>query len=221
MQGCTANPKHTTCRSTPQSSMSAPKRLLDVGRISCPIRLLHTQGRNLHYATLSHCWGRAPILKTTRVNWQEFATNVSFDALPTPVPGCDRHHPATRFTLHMDRLSVHCSRQCAGLGFRVPKNGLHLPEQLRHHVRNDLGRRQHKVPCAATKARQDFLSEHDELCAGQEDNGSPPKACSWRRPGQTGRAAYFPCLGTSRTCAEHPNCALYIVLCMYSSGSLV
>lgn len=81
IQGCIANPKHTACRSN-ESTMSAPKRLLDVGRVSSPIHLIDTQGRSFQYATLSHCWGSSSLLRTTKANWQKLAANISFDTLP-------------------------------------------------------------------------------------------------------------------------------------------
>ncbi|KAI8934174.1 hypothetical protein NX059_008924 [Plenodomus lindquistii] len=63
--------------------MSAPKRLLDVGRVTLPIRLIDTQGRSFQYATLSHCWGSSSSpLKTTKANWQKLVANIPFDALP-------------------------------------------------------------------------------------------------------------------------------------------
>jgi hypothetical protein len=76
------NPKHTECRSNPASSSSSPKRLLDVGRVMAPIRLIDTQGKNFEYTALSHCWGTGPTLTATKSNWKKLATNVSFDALP-------------------------------------------------------------------------------------------------------------------------------------------
>jgi hypothetical protein len=77
-----ANPKHTACRSSSKSSISAPKRLLDVGRATSPIHLIDTQGRSFQYAALSHCWGSSPRLTTTKSNWAKLAVNVSFSALP-------------------------------------------------------------------------------------------------------------------------------------------
>lgn len=64
------------------STVSAPKRLLDVGRATSPIRLIDTQGRSFQYSALSHCWGSAPLLATTKSNWQKLAANISFNALP-------------------------------------------------------------------------------------------------------------------------------------------
>ncbi|KAF2833570.1 HET-domain-containing protein [Ophiobolus disseminans] len=82
IQGCLANPKHKACRLPCKSSISAPKRLLDVGRATSPIRLIDTQGKTFQYAALSHCWGSAPQLTTTKQNWAKMAVNISFHALP-------------------------------------------------------------------------------------------------------------------------------------------
>ncbi|KAF1921850.1 heterokaryon incompatibility protein-domain-containing protein [Ampelomyces quisqualis] len=82
VQGCVTNPKHTVCRFTCKSAISAPKRLLDVGRATSPIRLIDTQGKTFQYAALSHCWGTGLRLATTKSNWAKLAVQVSFDALP-------------------------------------------------------------------------------------------------------------------------------------------
>jgi hypothetical protein len=82
VQGCIANPKHTACRFSCKSAISAPKRLLDVGRATSPIRLIDTQGKTFQYAALSHCWGTGPQLTTTKSNWTKLTVNVSFNALP-------------------------------------------------------------------------------------------------------------------------------------------
>ncbi|OAK96019.1 HET-domain-containing protein [Phaeosphaeriaceae sp. SRC1lsM3a] len=82
IQGCIANPKHTACRFSCKSSISAPKRLLDVGRAASPMRLIDTQGKTFQYAALSHCWGSGPRLTTTKSNWAKLAVHVSFNALP-------------------------------------------------------------------------------------------------------------------------------------------
>ena len=82
IQGCIGNPKHTACRFSCQSSTSAPRRLVDVGRASSPIRIIDTQGKSFQYACLSHCWGSTKLLTTTKSNWQKLATKISFDTLP-------------------------------------------------------------------------------------------------------------------------------------------
>lgn len=53
-----------------------------MGRAASPIRLIDTQGRSFQYVALSHCWGSAPQLTTTKSNWTQLASNISFTALP-------------------------------------------------------------------------------------------------------------------------------------------
>lgn len=67
---------------TPLKSSATPKRLLDVGRVTAPIRLIDTQGKSFQYATLSHRWGAGPNLTATKLNWQKLASNIRFDSLP-------------------------------------------------------------------------------------------------------------------------------------------
>lgn len=70
------------CKLPSKSSIASPKRLLDVGRIAAPIRLIDTQGKSFQYVTLSHCWGSGHTLTATKSNWQKLASNIRFDALP-------------------------------------------------------------------------------------------------------------------------------------------
>lgn len=65
-----------------KSPATAPKRLLDVGRVTAPIRLIDTQGKLFQYVTLSHCWGSGPTLTATKSNWQKLSHNIPFDTLP-------------------------------------------------------------------------------------------------------------------------------------------
>ncbi|KAF2466903.1 HET-domain-containing protein [Lindgomyces ingoldianus] len=80
IQDCLTNPKHTACRAS--SSFPHPKRLLDVGRVTSPIRLIDTSGKPFQYATLSHCWGSGPVLTATKSNWQKLASHIPFERLP-------------------------------------------------------------------------------------------------------------------------------------------
>jgi hypothetical protein len=43
IQDCLTNPKHTACKPPSNSGSALPKRLLDVGRVAAPIRLIDTQ----------------------------------------------------------------------------------------------------------------------------------------------------------------------------------
>ncbi|PVI07913.1 HET-domain-containing protein [Periconia macrospinosa] len=82
IQDCLTSPKHVNCRLPSKASASSPKRLLDVGRVTVPIRLIDTQGKAFEYAALSHCWGTGPTLTSTKSNWQKLASNIPFEVLP-------------------------------------------------------------------------------------------------------------------------------------------
>ncbi|KAL6707990.1 hypothetical protein ACN47E_003664 [Coniothyrium glycines] len=82
IQGCIANPKHTACRLPNKSAITAPKRLLDVGRSASPIRLIDTQGKTFQYSALSHCWGTEQLFTTTKSNWPKLTVNISLETLP-------------------------------------------------------------------------------------------------------------------------------------------
>jgi hypothetical protein len=81
IQDCVTNPKHRACK-PPHNALAVPKRLLDVGRVSAPIRLIDTQGKSFQYATLSHRWGDGPNLTATKQNWQKLSSNIPFETLP-------------------------------------------------------------------------------------------------------------------------------------------
>lgn len=55
---------------------------MDVGRAASPVRLIDTQGKNFQYTALSHCWGSAPLLTTTKSNWPKLSVNIAFKSLP-------------------------------------------------------------------------------------------------------------------------------------------
>jgi hypothetical protein len=82
IQDCLTNTKHIACKPPSKSVSVLPKRLLDVGRVNAPIRLIDTQGRPFKYATLSHCWGTGSVLTATKANWHKLASNILFTALP-------------------------------------------------------------------------------------------------------------------------------------------
>lgn len=63
-------------------STSAPKRLIDVGRSTRPIRVVETQEKAFQYVALSHCWGSAAPLKATKSSWAKLTVNIPFDNLP-------------------------------------------------------------------------------------------------------------------------------------------
>jgi len=58
-----------------------PKRLLDVGRVTAPIRIIDTQGKVFEYVALSHCWGAESTLTSTKSNWKKLSSNIPFSAL--------------------------------------------------------------------------------------------------------------------------------------------
>ncbi|KAF2635917.1 HET-domain-containing protein [Massarina eburnea CBS 473.64] len=82
IQDCMTNSKHVACKLPSRSSAAAPKRLLDVGRVTAPIRLIDTQGKHFEYAALSHCWGAGPALTVTKLNWKKLASSIPFESLP-------------------------------------------------------------------------------------------------------------------------------------------
>ncbi|EOA92224.1 uncharacterized protein SETTUDRAFT_178482 [Exserohilum turcica Et28A] len=82
IQGCIGNPKHRACKLSCPSTVSPPKRLLDVGKSASPVRLIDTHGRHFQYAALSHCWGAHPPLVATKSNWAKLAVNIAFDVFP-------------------------------------------------------------------------------------------------------------------------------------------
>lgn len=73
---CRAN--HLGCHST--ATQDQPRRLLDVGTDSEPIRLVETSKAKTFIA-LSHCWGKKRLLKTTKAALPSMAKKVPFDSL--------------------------------------------------------------------------------------------------------------------------------------------
>ena len=82
IQNCLTNASHAACSLPRRSSTSIPKRLIDVGRVTAPIRLIDTQGKALEYVALSHCWGSGSPLRTTKKNWRQLSYDIPFDSLP-------------------------------------------------------------------------------------------------------------------------------------------
>ncbi|KAF2662188.1 HET-domain-containing protein [Lophiostoma macrostomum CBS 122681] len=84
IQDCITNPKHAACKGSAKSSSTTPRRLLDVGRVGAPIRLIDTMGRAFEYVCLSHCWGSPSThtLTATKSNWRRLASNISFEMFP-------------------------------------------------------------------------------------------------------------------------------------------
>ncbi|KAF2490836.1 HET-domain-containing protein [Lophium mytilinum] len=87
LSDCLTSPAHTLCRlPASTSTITLPARLLDVGRVNAPIKLVRTPHNatpsTLPYATLSHCWGPNPLLSTTSSSIAAFGRGIHWDALP-------------------------------------------------------------------------------------------------------------------------------------------
>src|SRR6478609_2077635 len=65
------------------SAKVLPTRLLYVGICDDEIRLVLSKSLPVHtqYATLSHCWGSAPVMKLTRKNYKTFFVTIQFECL--------------------------------------------------------------------------------------------------------------------------------------------
>jgi hypothetical protein len=55
---------HIICREHSQNFPELPIRVIDVGQHDVSPRLIDGSGISSSYATLSHCWGHAPTIKT-------------------------------------------------------------------------------------------------------------------------------------------------------------
>ncbi|KAF2809378.1 HET-domain-containing protein [Mytilinidion resinicola] len=87
LSDCLTSPTHTLCRSPAATSTPIlPARLLDVGRVNAPTKLVRTPPNatptTLPYATLSHCWGPNPLLSTTTGSMAAFGRGIAWEALP-------------------------------------------------------------------------------------------------------------------------------------------
>ncbi|OCL15225.1 HET-domain-containing protein [Glonium stellatum] len=80
IQDCLTNPKHGACRAS--AKLASPKRLLDVGRVDKPIRICEPRGRDIRYASLSHCWGTGPLLTTSSENLKSRKICIDWLSLP-------------------------------------------------------------------------------------------------------------------------------------------
>ncbi|KAH7371306.1 heterokaryon incompatibility protein-domain-containing protein [Pyrenochaeta sp. MPI-SDFR-AT-0127] len=72
---------HAACKLS--RTVNLPKRVVDVGitkRFEDPI-LYETAGENARYLALSHCWGREPILTTTKATLEEHKSKIKWDNL--------------------------------------------------------------------------------------------------------------------------------------------
>lgn len=74
---------HERCNRDPASPSTMPTRVLDIGNLATPPRILVTHGKKGEYATLSCCWGKGyqqPI--TTTYNLEQRETALYLTTLP-------------------------------------------------------------------------------------------------------------------------------------------
>lgn len=67
------------CASTRISEM--PTRVIDVGLSGGNIRLIESKGAKDKYVCLSHCWGMAQIITTTKANMEDHKVNIAWGKL--------------------------------------------------------------------------------------------------------------------------------------------
>jgi hypothetical protein len=74
---------HERCNRDPASPLTMPTRVLDIGDLATPPRILVTDGKNEEYATLSYCWGkRCQQPLTTTYNLEQRRTALYLTTLP-------------------------------------------------------------------------------------------------------------------------------------------
>lgn len=79
IQNCEHN--HPQCATSP---VKLPSRVIDVGALNTqePRLKITTEGEIAHYMTLSHCWGRKPVIRTTKATLQSHLTSLPLASLP-------------------------------------------------------------------------------------------------------------------------------------------
>jgi hypothetical protein len=78
MEDCLQN--HKKCSFSVQKQM--PKRVVHVGLDNKSLRLVETQGTELPYTALSHCWGDKQPLLTTSFTFQMRKASLEWDSMP-------------------------------------------------------------------------------------------------------------------------------------------
>lgn len=73
---------HPGCRGDTTGSPQLPTRVIDVGRDGQTPRLVDGLGRLARYATLSHCWGRLPTIKTELESVRSRQIGIPLETLP-------------------------------------------------------------------------------------------------------------------------------------------
>lgn len=76
---CTST--HTRCRGYDNMLPPLPTRVIDVGASSTSPFLYTSKGSHASYIALSHCWGKARIITTTRDNIEQHSKEIPMTAL--------------------------------------------------------------------------------------------------------------------------------------------
>ncbi|KAF2826599.1 HET-domain-containing protein [Ophiobolus disseminans] len=79
-EACLAN--HPECEDDASSPPKLPTRVIDVACDGQTPRLVESTGRRAQYATLSHCWGRSPAIKTELESLRLRQTGIPLEILP-------------------------------------------------------------------------------------------------------------------------------------------
>jgi hypothetical protein len=74
--------KHRTCGAVEHNGY-APTRLVDIGCIDTPAKLIEPNRTPVEYIALSHCWGGSLPLRTTTVNLRDHFNTIPLEALPS------------------------------------------------------------------------------------------------------------------------------------------
>lgn len=75
------NKNHPSCKE-PTDPPILPTRVIDVGAQGQDPRLVDGSGQRSHYATLSHCWGNVPTIKTEIESLRLRQESIPLETLP-------------------------------------------------------------------------------------------------------------------------------------------
>ncbi|MCJ1318297.1 hypothetical protein MMC15_003625 [Xylographa vitiligo] len=100
--------KHRTCGESQFHPKAVPKRLLALDAVdgSITVKLWETSDKQVPFVALSHCWGKLLIIRTTRENYQDHLSRVSFDSLPKTF------QDAVRLTLYLGQKYMWIDSLC-------------------------------------------------------------------------------------------------------------
>lgn len=74
---------HAECRDLDSTQTQLPTRVIDVGSIeSLTVKLFVTNSLQAPYVALSHCWGKLPLLNTTKSTLEERQRAIPIESLP-------------------------------------------------------------------------------------------------------------------------------------------